>query len=53
MLLKSGATKGTLRGMHAFTRAFRPRRVLLVGGDGMPLEAFFRTPTPELFQVAA
>ena len=46
--VKSGTAKGTLPGMDAFTRAFNPRRTLLVGGDGLPLETFFRTPTLEL-----
>ena len=46
--VKSGPAKGALPGMEAFTRAFRPQRTLLVGGDGMPLETCFRTPTLEL-----
>jgi len=45
--VKSGTAKGTLPGMEAFTRAFCLQRTLLVGGDGMPLERFFRTPAPE------
>jgi len=46
--VKSGTAKGTLPGMDAFTRTFRPQRTLLVGGDGMPLETFFRTSALEL-----
>ncbi len=36
--VKSGASKGTLPGMEAFARAFRPQRKILVGGDGLPLQ---------------
>ncbi len=46
--VKSGASKGALPGMEAFTRAFRPQRMLLIGRDGLPLGPFFRTPTAEL-----
>jgi hypothetical protein len=41
--VKSGASKGLLPGMEAFTRAFRPQRTLLVGAGGLPLERFFET----------
>jgi predicted AAA+ superfamily ATPase len=46
--VKSGADKGALPGMEAFTRTFRPQRTLLIGGDGLPLEQFFRTPAATL-----
>ena len=46
--VKSGASKGSLPGMEAFTRAFRPQRSLLVGGDGLSLEQFFQIPATEL-----
>jgi predicted AAA+ superfamily ATPase len=46
--VKSGISKGTFSGMEAFARAFHPQRKLLVGGEGLPLEQFFRTPTCEL-----
>jgi predicted AAA+ superfamily ATPase len=36
----SGRRKDTLPGMEAFDKAFHPRRKLLVGGQGMPLEEF-------------
>jgi predicted AAA+ superfamily ATPase len=46
--VKSGASKGSLPGMEAFTRAFRPQRTLLVGGNGLSLEHFFETPVAAL-----
>lgn len=46
--VKSGASKGMLPGMAAFVHTFRPQRILLVGGDGLPLEQFFQTPATAL-----
>jgi predicted AAA+ superfamily ATPase len=40
----SGARKGSLPGLQTFAQSFHPRRVLLVGGQGIPLEEFFRKP---------
>lgn len=40
----SGRRKGSLPGMAAFARAFRPARRLLVGGQGIPLEEFLSRP---------
>ena len=42
--VKSGRFEGTLPGMAAFAKAFRPTRSLLVGGDGIPLEDFLSRP---------
>jgi uncharacterized protein len=42
--VKSGRTRETLPGMDAFAAAFRPDRQLLVGGDGLSLEAFLLAP---------
>jgi hypothetical protein len=42
--VKSGRKREALPGMDAFARAFTPRRTLLVGGDGIPLEEFFSRP---------
>ncbi|OPY84632.1 MAG: hypothetical protein A4E72_02143 [Syntrophus sp. PtaU1.Bin208] len=42
--VKSGALKNNLPGMEAFDRAFKPRRKLLVGDEGIPLEKFMLTP---------
>ena len=38
--VKSGRSPAALPGMAAFDAAFRPSRTLLVGGDGIALEAF-------------
>jgi len=38
--VKSGRRRGALSGMTAFAAAFSPRRQLLVGGGGIPLEEF-------------
>lgn len=40
----SGRPKDTMPGMHAFDRAFRPDRKLLVGRQGIPLEEFLLSP---------
>jgi predicted AAA+ superfamily ATPase len=44
--VKSGRRKEGLPGLEAFSRAFRPHRKLLVGGQGIPLEEFLLTPAP-------
>ena len=46
--VKTSAGKGTFPGMEAFARTFHPQRTLLVGGDGLSLEQFFRTPAAAL-----
>ncbi len=33
-----------LPGLGAFAEAFKPKRTLLVGGDGIPLEEFLTRP---------
>ena len=38
--VESGRTRRTLPGIAALTAAFKPNRVLLVGGDGIPLAEF-------------
>lgn len=44
----TGAPRKTaLSGMEAFAARFRPKRKLLVGGQGVPLEEFLRTPAGE------
>ncbi len=40
----SGRRKESLAGMEAFARAFRPRRTLLVGAQGIPIEEFLLAP---------
>ena len=42
--VKSGRVPEALPGMAAFAEAFRPRRKLLVGGDGIDVETFLLTP---------
>jgi hypothetical protein len=45
--VKSGVTKGSLPGMEEFGRIFKPKRKLLVGGDGILLEKFLLHPVEE------
>jgi hypothetical protein len=42
--VKSGRPGECLPGMGAFAQAFKPKRTLLVGGDGIPLEEFLLKP---------
>lgn len=42
--IKSGRRRESLAGMEAFSRQFKPKRKLLVGGQGMALEEFFLQP---------
>ena len=42
--VKSGRARGTPPGMAAFADAFRPTRLLLVGGDGIAVEEFLSQP---------
>ena len=42
--VKSGRSRDTLPGMEAFSVAFKPKRKLLVGGDGIALEEFLSQP---------
>jgi predicted AAA+ superfamily ATPase len=42
--VKSGARREFLPGMEAFVRTFKPKRQLLVGGQGIPLEEFLSQP---------
>jgi hypothetical protein len=44
MEVKSGGRRPSLPGLAAFARQFKPRRQLLVGGQGIPLEEFFSQP---------
>ncbi|MBU2227467.1 MAG: ATP-binding protein [Proteobacteria bacterium] len=45
--VKSGSRKEGLPGMDTFEKAFKPKRKLLVGGDGIPLEKFMLTPAAD------
>ncbi len=42
--VKSGRAPETLPGMQAFNAAFKPAHLLLVGGNGIPVDEFLRTP---------
>jgi predicted AAA+ superfamily ATPase len=42
--VKSGRAPATHLGTMAFAEAFRPRRKLLVGGDGIAIEDFLARP---------
>jgi len=45
--VKSGRSPDTLPGLAAFTEAFKPRRTLLVGRDGVPVEEFLSRPVKD------
>jgi uncharacterized protein len=42
--VKSGGRRASLPGMEAFVRQFKPKRQLLVGGQGIALEEFLSKP---------
>ncbi len=42
--VKSGARRTSLPGLEAFAKKYKPRRLLLVGGQGIPLEEFLSKP---------
>ncbi len=42
--VKSGRTRDALPGMHAFNEAFKPDKLLLVGGDGIDVGEFLQMP---------
>ena len=42
--VKSGRSREAQPGLAAFAEAFKPRRNLLVGGDGIALEEFLARP---------
>jgi uncharacterized protein len=48
--VKSGARRESLPGMEAFARSFKPKRQLLVGGQGIPLEEFLSKPAAHWLQ---
>ncbi len=51
--VKSGRRRDSLPGVSLFKRRFGPDRVLLVGGDGIPLEDFLTTSVADLFPASA
>ena len=42
--VKSSRHRSSTSGLQAFSQSFSPRRVLLVGGDGIPIEDFLTHP---------
>ncbi|MCX7246792.1 MAG: hypothetical protein NTX31_03815, partial [Burkholderiales bacterium] len=42
--VKSGRSQDVLAGMQAFNAAFKPHRLLLVGGDGIAVDEFLQMP---------
>ena len=45
--VKSGRAALAHSGLAAFSEAFKPKRTLLVGGDGIPLEEFLSRPVTD------
>lgn len=48
--VKSGRAPGAFPGLGAFAEAFKPKRTLLVGGDGVSLEEFLTKPVEHWLQ---
>jgi uncharacterized protein len=48
--VKSGRAPVALPGLSAFSAAFKPKRSLLVGGDGIPLDEFLSRPVTDWLQ---
>jgi len=48
--VKSGRSPDVLPGLAAFSEAFSPKRTLLVGGDGIPVEEFLSRPVEDWLQ---
>ena len=45
--MKSGGRRESLPGMEAFALQFKPKRKLLVGGQGIPVEEFLSQPAAQ------
>ena len=48
--VKSGPRRGALTGLQTFEERFRPRRSLLVGEGGVPLNEFLAAPAGQWFE---
>ena len=48
--VKSGRAPEMLAGLGGFAETFKPRRTLLVGGDGMPLDELLGRPVEHLLR---
>ena len=49
--VKSGRAPDAFPGLSAFAEAFKPKRTLLVGGDGISLGEFLTRPVEHWLQV--
>jgi len=49
--VKSGRAPNAFPGLAAFAASFKPRRTLIVGGDGVPLEEFLSRPVTDWLQL--
>jgi len=47
--VKSGRTRHAQASLAAFAEAFKPKRKLLIGGDGIPVEEFLARPVEHWF----
>ncbi len=48
--VKSGRAPNSFSGLEAFSKAFKSKRTLLVGGDGVPLDEFLAKPVEHWLQ---
>lgn len=48
--VKSGYSKGSFSGMDEFSRLFKPKRKLLVGGEGISIDKFLSVPATKWFE---
>ena len=49
--VKSGRAPDAFPGLNAFAQAFKPKRSLIVGGDGIPLDEFLTRPVEHWLHV--
>jgi hypothetical protein len=43
-------SESPMPGLAAFSEAFKPKRTLLVGGDGIPIDEFLARPVTDWLQ---
>jgi uncharacterized protein len=48
--VKSGRAPTSFSGLDAFSKTFKPKRTLLVGGDGIALDEFLAKPVKHWLQ---
>ncbi|MGH9315368.1 MAG: hypothetical protein ACRD1S_19470 [Vicinamibacterales bacterium] len=48
--VKSGRAPSSFSGLEAFSKTFKPKRTLLVGGDGISLDEFLARPVEHWLQ---